>query len=228
MVSDTPSQVVLPPNAILIDGNLASGGGVDLGLPSPGGDARPRNLGLDFFNATEVNTLFVWVDRELPLDIANSFSWEIYTSEDNRNWTLRQTVSAGSLRAVLQPVRNQLSERDLPVHQGGDEASLASVVGATAFPSIQVTELQALIRRPAQAVNGKISQTSHVLNLNARATILRVPSLYYDFSYFLTKTPPSPSHISLSNGLSMHHQFGRTVNATARVGQRRLQGGEGE
>ena len=45
-------------------------------------------MGLDFLILSETNTLFVWVDRDLLPEIASSFSWEVYTSLDNRTWSL--------------------------------------------------------------------------------------------------------------------------------------------
>ncbi|MEO0249974.1 MAG: hypothetical protein ABIN58_10700, partial [candidate division WOR-3 bacterium] len=64
--NDTPSLIALSANGALIDGNLAASAGINIGLPGLGGDLRARNIGLDFFNDTEVNSLQVWVDRDLP------------------------------------------------------------------------------------------------------------------------------------------------------------------
>jgi len=92
--SDTPETIPLASNPALIDGDLAAVTGINLGLPSPGADSRLKNMGLDFILATEINTLYVWVDRDVA-QVADAFSWRVYTSDDNRNWIFRQTVSPG-------------------------------------------------------------------------------------------------------------------------------------
>src|SRR5208283_4112177 len=79
-VSNTPALGALSPNAALIDGNLTASTGINLGLPPLGGNLQPLNIGLDFLNPTHVNDLQVWIDRTITTDVANSFSWSIYTS----------------------------------------------------------------------------------------------------------------------------------------------------
>ncbi len=216
-ITDTPLNVVLAPNPALIDGNLTAGTGVNLGLPAPGVDARPRNIGLDFVTETRVNTLLVWIDRDLPQDIAGTFSWDIYTSGDNMTWVLRQTV----FPAVFGPFQTRFEVRFADV-----TARFVKVVTrplsptvpfASNFPNILVTELQAVLRRPAAEVQGTSSLVSHRYNLNARARILDAPSLFYEFSYLLLKSGASQSRYDLSNGLSLSHRFGPLLAATARA-----------
>lgn len=216
-ITDTPTDVTLVPNPALIDGNLTGSTGLNLGLPPPGGDTRPRNLGLDFVNETRVNTLLVWVDRDLRPEIAGAFSWDLYTSSDNRTWVLRQTV----FPAVFGPFQTRFEIRFADV-----TARFVKVVTkplsptvpfASDFPNILVTELQAVLRRPAAEVQGKTSLTSHRYSLNARARILDAPSLYYEFSSLFLKSGASPFRYDLSNGLSLSHRFGPVFSGTARV-----------
>ncbi len=216
-VTDTPLDVALASNPALIDGSLTGATGINLGLPPPEGDSRPRNIGLDFVNDTRVNTLLVWVDRDLRPEIAGAFSWDVYTSPDNRAWTLRQTV----FPAAFGPFQTRFEIRFADV-----TARFVKVVTrplsptvpfASDFPTIQVTELQAVLRRPAAEVQGKSSIASHRYNMSARARILDAPSLFYEFSYLLLKPGSSPSRYDLSNGLSLDHRFGPVLSATARV-----------
>ena len=83
---DTPLLITLAPEPALIDDDIAAPTPIDLGLPPPAGDDRPWAIGLDLGTASTVNTLFVWVDRDLDPAIATSFSWEVYTSANNLDW----------------------------------------------------------------------------------------------------------------------------------------------
>ncbi len=216
-ITDTPLDVVLASNPALIDGNLTGGTGINLGLPAPGAETRPRNIGLDFVNETRVNTLLVWIDRDLRPEISGAFSWDVYTSSDNKAWVLRQTV----FPAAFGPFQTRFEIRFADV-----TARFVKVVTrplsptvpfASDFPNILVTELQAVLRRPAAEVQGKTSQATHRYSLNARARILDAPSLYYEFSYLFLKSGSSPSRYDLSNGLSLSHQFSPALSGTARI-----------
>lgn len=216
-IDDTPESGALDPNPALIDGDLATGTGIDLGLPPPGGDPRPRNMGLQFAVDTQVNTLLVWVDRELPAGIGNAFSWTIYTSADGENWELRQTVAP----ADFGPFQNRFEVRfaDLVVRFIKVVVSplSAGVPFASDFPTIAVTELQAVLRRPAAEVAGRQARDTHLYNLGVRTRILQAPSLHYELTYSLAKAAPAPRRDTLSNGLAFSHQFTRVFSGTARV-----------
>lgn len=215
-ISDTPETVTLDSNPFLIDGNLTAGTGINLGLPPPGGDARARNMGLDFFTDTEINTLLVYVDRDVT-QVADSFSWRIYTSADNLNWALRQTIAPAAFSSFFGRFEirfTSVTARYVKVVV----APLSPVTPfASGFPTILVTELQAEVRRPAADVEGKLTRTTHLYNLNVRTLILEVPSLVYEFSYLLRKTDTSPSAYTFSNGLAFQHQFAKVFSGRARV-----------
>ncbi len=221
-IDDTPVEGTLDPNSALIDGNFIAGSGINIGVSPIGGDARPRNMGLDLAVETEINTIFVWVDRELPAQIAQSFSWGIYISSDNLNWSLRQTV----FPAQFGPFENRFEINFTNVTTRYIKVVVRPLTQAAAIlvPNFQnpdrifVAELQAFIRRPAEEVKGKITRTSHVYNLNTRARLLDSPSLFYDFSYLYTSTePPFASRYSFSNGLFLAHRLSRVFSGSARV-----------
>jgi hypothetical protein len=217
-IDDTPTEGALNPNPALIDGNLTASSGINIGLPPPGGETRPRNMGLDFLNETEVNILSVWVDRELPSEISNSFSWDIYTSPDNQNWSFLQTVAPAPFGPFVTRFELRFSNvvtRYIKVVTG---PLAPAVPGAQSFPDIFVTEIQAFVRRPAEEVRGKSTRTSQVYDLNVRARLLNTPSLHYDFSYFFNRVdPPSLESSTFSNGFSLSHRFSRFFSGTARV-----------
>lgn len=220
-IDDSPLQGALDANPALLDGDLTTIAGVNLGVPPPLGDSRPRNLGLDFFAATELNTLFVWIDRELPAVIASSFTWTIYTSQNNLDWTLIATV----VPAPFGPFENRFEIRFPNATTRYIKAVVSPLTPAAAAlaPNFQnpdrifVTELQAALRRPTAEVQGKDSSTSQLFDLSARVRILERPLLFYEGSYFVSASDTGHSTSRLSNGLSAAHQFSRILSGSARV-----------
>jgi hypothetical protein len=224
LITDMPATGALSPDPALIDGNLTVSSGINIGLPGLGGDTRPRNIGLDLLNATEVNELFVWVDRDLSSasTIANSFSWDIYTSSDNLTWTFSTTIPS----APFGPFQNRFD-----INFPNVTARFIKLVvkplspiipGASSFPNIFITELQAFLKKPAsQVVTGasaKVTRVAQIFNTDLRARILNIPTLYYDASFFFNRTDPSGQQTyTLSNGLSANHRFSPIFSGDARV-----------
>ena len=216
-VSDTPVTARLTPNGPLIDGNLTAGAGLDLGLSLPPEDSQARNIGVDFLNRTEVNRFLVWVDRELPFEVASSFSWEVYSSSDNITWTREALVSS----APFGPFENRF-EIDFPsitaryVKVVTRPLSIA-VAESSLFTDILVTEVQAFLRRPAGEITSRLTQTTHLVNTDVRMRILDAPSLFYE-GFFLYNGPDAfgTNTTTLSNGLSVSHTFDRIFSVYAR------------
>ena len=219
-INDTPAMGALDPNQALIDGDLNASSGINIGQPSiPGNDMRFRNMGLDFVNSTEVNTLYVKVDPtiEMPTVVADTFVWAVYTSPDNLTWNVHPitaapfnpfehrfeidftNVTTRYIKVVTQPL-----DVIVPVPLGFDRSN------------INVTELQAFIRTPAATET--IRRTIQIYDLSMRAKILDVPYLYYDFYYWYTKTEPAGlTRYILSNGLSLSQRLSRVFTGTARI-----------
>ena len=222
-LDDTPADGALDPNPAMIDGNLTASAGLNLGLPSLGGDARPRNMGLDFGIGTETNTLHVWVDRKLPPEIANAFTWEVYTSPDNRvesSWNLVTTVAA----APFDPFLNRFEIRFSNVTSQFIKVVTRPLItppivpNPSDFQDIFVTEIQAFLTRPADEVRGKTTRTTQTGTVDFRTRLLDRPSLYYDFSYnTVTVSPPSRTQSSMTNGLSASHVFSGIFSGSGRV-----------
>jgi hypothetical protein len=222
-IDDTPSDgPPLGPAPALTDGNLTASTGINIGVPPPGGDDRPRNIGLDFGITTDVNQLLVWVDRELPVTISNSFSWQVFTSPDNLNWTLIATIPSapfGQFENRFEVNFPNATARFVKVVVSPLTQAEAALVPTFANPNaINVTELQAFVRTPAADVQGSAKRTSQIYNLDTKTRILDFPTLFYDLSYFLNKVDPSgQKRTTLSNGFSGIHRFSRIFSTTAKV-----------
>ena len=152
LVNDTFNPITLDPNPALIDGNTTTSAGINIGLPPLGGDTSLRQIGLDFLVPTEVNQLLVWVDRDLSSApaIANSFSWDIYISTDNLNWS---HWAGPILPAPFGPFQNRF-ELDFPnvstrYIKVVTKPLSPLVFGSSSFPNIFITELQAFTKKPA-------------------------------------------------------------------------------
>ena len=208
-LSDTPVSVTLAQNPGLIDGNLVASAGLNIGS-STGGNTQRRNIGLDLLTPVEVNSLLVWVDTDLSqnIAIANSFSWDIYTSADNLNWTLAATVPF----APFGPFLNRF-EIDFPTVRARFIKAVTrplpvSVLNALNFPNILVTEIQAFLNTPAQNLKGSTTQVFQNYNLDIRTRLFDTPLLYHDFnSNYSEQEPNGQRRYNVSNGLFFNHQL---------------------
>ena len=178
-------------------------------------------MGMDFLVATEINTLYVWVDRDVA-QVADAFSWRIYTSDDDPSdgiqiWALRQTVSP----AVYSPTFNRFEIRFTNVKARYVKVVTAplspAIPFASSFPTILVTELQAEIRRPASEVAGKLTSTFQNGTADFRALILEAITLTYEFTFVFTKRDPGELLYTVSNGLSFFRQFNKVFSGRGRV-----------
>lgn len=219
-IDDTPIDGTLDSNPGLIDGNLEASSGIDIGPPPIGGDTKPRNIGLDFFNATEVSTIFVWVDRQIPSAAANSFSWEIYTSADNLNWSFLQTAAPalfGAFDNRFEINFSKVTARYIKVVTRPLSSSILIPPGVD-ISNIFVTEVQAFLKKSAAEASGSEINIVQLYDVNVRAILLKNPSLFYDFYYLFQSTDSPPSTTSIiTNGLTLNHTFSRFFSGSARV-----------
>ncbi len=216
-ISDTPVTAQLSQNAQLIDGNLTAGAGINLGLAATPADAHLRNIGLDLLTPTEVNRFLIWVDRELPVEITNAFSWEIYSSADNVIWRRETSVPVAPFGAFENRFEVDFPSITARYIKAVTRPLSAAVPDASRFQDIFVTEMQAFVRRPAAQINARLTQDTSLLNTDVRMRILDAPSLYYEGFYLSNRTSGFGSNTdTLSNGLSVNHTFGRIFSAYAR------------
>ncbi len=217
-ISDTPVTAKLLPNGLLVDSNLTAGAGITLGLPATPADAQLRNIGLELLAPFEVNRFLIWVDRELPVGIANAFSWEIYSSPDKVIWKRETTVQA----APFGPFENRF-QIDFPAITARYVKAVtrplsAAVPDSSRFRDILVTEMQAFLRRPAGEAGSALTRNTDLLHTDVRLRLLDTPSLYYEGFFLSNGTNGFGARTdTLSNGLSANHTFGRIFSANARL-----------
>ncbi len=226
VVTEFPLDSVLEPNPALTDGDTAASAGINLGLPGPGQDDRPRNLGLDFGVETAVDTLVVRVDRELPPEISSAFRWQLYTSSDNRLWQLRETVARvrfGPLENRFELRFGELSARYLKIVTAPLDRS---VQRAEEFPLILVTELEAFERTRADELLDEPGITTHRFSGSLRTKLLANRSLYHDLSYFRIDPEDRTASESLSNALSFSQRLSPVFSFATRAA--REDGSEGD
>jgi hypothetical protein len=220
-IDDTPGDGALAQNGALIDGNVTASAGINIGLPPVGGDTRERNIGLDFSIAQDVNTLYLWVDKSLPAPISGSFSWDIYTSTDNQIWSLYTTVGSASFGVF----DNRFEISFTPVHTRYIKVVVKplqpTVAGASSYPDIFVTELQAYSSQPAPAVNKTTRTKTESYGFDGRALLLERANLYYQTSYFLAKTVSTTEQQRWSwlNQLAASHRFSKVFSGSTSAGR---------
>lgn len=227
-LSDTPATVALQQNALLADGGLATSSGINLGLPALGTDLQARNVGLDFASPAAVDRLLVWIDRELPPEIANAFSWEIYSSPDNLTWTREGLVTAapfGPFETRFQLDFRGITARYLKVVT---RPLSPAVIDASRYPVILVTELQAFVTQVPDDARLSLARTTQLLNTDVRLRILDTPTVHYEGSYWYTGVRHSgQTRETLSNGVSVSHAFSRAVSVYGRGAREQGQQSEG-
>ncbi len=182
-----PERTVLDPNPALIDSNVATSAGIDVGFSrSVPTDNRPRHMGVQFADVvTPVNRVFVWVDRQLTPEVANAYAapgrWSAFQSDDNMSWT---PVAVG-------PVVFGVFDNRFEITIAETRARYLEVVttplpaGVTfdqQFASVFVTELQAYVVRPAADVQGRHGSTQGNLSSAMRYELASVKGLSYDLA----------------------------------------------
>ncbi len=229
-LDDTPLDGALDPDPALIDGDLITSAGVNIGLPPPGGDTRPRNIGLDFTTPTELNRLLLWIDRDLstvPL-IASFFSTnlKVYVSSDNLNWVawpILPPVTFGPLQNSFQirfanviPARRFIKVVTPPLNP--------AVPGASSFPNIFVTELQGFRDVPVSSspgITATRNRTHAITNnydLDVKTRILDIPSFFYElYGYYNRQDPAGQQTYTISNAFYTVHRFDEVFSGRARV-----------
>ncbi len=223
----TDPIITLDPNPALIDGDLGTSAGVNIGLPPLGGDTRTRQMGVDFFVPTQVNQLLLWIDRDLSSAPAIltffSSNMKVFSSPDNLNWS---PVPLALPPITFGPFQNRFVINFTNVTTRFIKVVTpplnAAILGASSFPNIFVTELQAFLTQPVGGAPGKksltITRTTHNYYLDAKARILDIPTLFYELDYFYTRVEPSGQlRYTVSNGFSGNYRFSQIFSGRARV-----------
>lgn len=228
-----PTRVSLAPNSALVDGGTTASAGLNLGYSgtSPTGERASRDLGAAFADAvTPVNVLYVYVDRTLPDEVAASFTWTVYQSDNNLDWT----QVGGTLVGLFDPLLNRFeisiprtAARYLKVVTRPLAPSVAIPVQ---FSDIFVTELQLYLVVPAEEAVGRNSTLGGNLNASTKFRILEGEglSLTYDLSTLFTHSSESSQvTYSVTNGLSAGRRLARTVVTSGRIERNDTDVGQG-
>lgn len=214
-----PTQVTLNPNAALIDGNLTTSAGLNLGFSaSVGGLRQYRDIGAQFPNViTPVNEVYVWVDRQLSAEVAAGFTWEAYRSDDNVTWTpiaITGAVQFGLLQNRFEIPVERTEARYLKVVTRPLPATLTT---DPQYAEILVTEAQFLLLVPVEQVRGRTSSFAGSLNATGRLSLVPSVGLTYDVSSFITHSDQRRVTWAITNGLSASRQLRRTIRLSGRV-----------
>ncbi len=215
-----PDQIKLASTPALVDGNLAAGAGVDIGWGgSQTGDPRPRHIGAQFADPlTEVELLYVWVDRRLPPEVAGAFQWTAWRSDDGEHWT--SVALAG-------PVQFGVIDNRFEIPVAATKAPYVKVVvkplplGVTTdrqYLTILVTEIQ--LFRVSAVPAGGLRQTAYggIGTASARLLLARAWNLSYDFSgSFTHRSSRAGVDWNVSNGLSAAQRLSAILEGRARL-----------
>jgi hypothetical protein len=213
-----PETDTLVQNPALVDGNLTVSASVNLGFSvALAGDSNFRDLGVQFTDpTTPVNTFWVWVDRPLPADIAGTFAWSAFSSDDNVNWT-RVNVAAP---VVFSPFQNrfeitidQTRARYLKVVT---RPLAAAITADRRFSDIFVTELQPVLVVSAQSVRGSASTTVQTATGSLRHELLANRLLVYDLNGILN-TGTGGSSYTIQTGLTLERRLAPALLFSSRV-----------
>ncbi len=227
-----PDRDTLVANPTLINGDVTASAGINLGTSrSLAGDVAFRDLGAQLADAvTNVNTVWVWVDKQLPPALAATMQWTAWQSSDNVTWTQVPIVGV--------PAFNLFQPRfEITIQQ--TQARYLKVVtsplgsGVTVDPlyrDIFVTELQLFLVTAAPAPQGWQSTTGATLNASARTQIFR-DVLAWDLSLFLTGGSRPGSSVQstyvLINGLTFTRRLNVFLASSARVARQEFDQGQG-
>jgi len=217
----TAEQDTLTVNNALIDSNTTVSAAIDLGYAiRAAGDLNYRDIGVQFADIlTKVNTLYLWVDRQLTPEVVAGFHFDAYTSDDNVRWT-----KIGVVSVLFSGFQNRF-EITLPVTAARYLKVVTQPLDPALtidkrFTNIFVTELQTLLVTPVTSSTGWQDNAREVVNASARIPIL-VPGLVYDFNGIVshntaTGAPPLNTWI-LINGLSYTRKLTKILLFDARI-----------
>jgi hypothetical protein len=217
--ADTPERVELNVNRALVNGDLRTSAGINLGtLAGEGLVVPPRDLGARFQDViTPVNEIHVYVDRSLPADLADDFPWVVYQSSDNRDWVRVDQPEAARFNSVLLRF-----EVPIPVTQARYLKVVTTPLRPAAttddrYREIFVTEVQFFEVIPAELVRGRDSDVAGSLSGTTRVLLVRDLGLAYDFSGFLSHAGGRGPTWSVANGLSLNRRLDPVFAVAARV-----------
>jgi hypothetical protein len=221
-INDIPANgPALLVNNALIDGNFSVSSGIDLGLSA--NRTTFTNIGLDFGFPVEIDKLYVWIDRSLSQTITNSFTWMVFTSPDNTAnsvWTLITTVAQAPFGVFDNRFEISFPAQTTRFIKVVVQPLSPAVTGASSFPNIFVTEVQALQTSSGTSAGNKDKTLDQNYNLNLRGKLSDKTTLGYSLSFNSRRQEPSSGFRDRSettNDLYVQHLFNKKFSGSARL-----------
>jgi hypothetical protein len=223
-----PTAETLLPNPALIDGDLRTSAGLNIGYrPSLAGDVNLREVGGRFADlVTDVNVIYVWTDRRITPDVARLFTWTAYESNDNFTWA---PVGPGGIPG-FSPIYSRF-EIPIPTKRARYLKVTVTPLAPLTDPQLQdifITEVQfALLQTPAQAAANDSSTISSFTGSATTALLRGRDSLTWDLAAETTHMTTNGLTIwSLMNGLTYQRRVGQ-AELTGRASRRDQDPGTG-
>ena len=227
-IDATPITDPLAGNPSLIDGDVATSAGINIGFTGEP-TTNLRNVGLDFGSPLAVNRIQIAISGfsgTLPGDIATFYVWQVWTSTNNLNWTLQATVAP----AVFSTLDRRFSIAFLPQTARYIKVTVqplpGTVIGTTntsLFPTIFITEMQAFNDSTSTVATAgshlRLTQTLRSHNLDVNVFLLRraADQVYYRFygGYQELDAQDTTTRYIVSNGLYYTHRFNDILTGNA-------------
>ncbi len=224
-IDTLPAITALDENRLLIDSDLSSSSGIDIGALDPGdlSSSQWRNLGLDFTLPVSVNHLRVQLNRELPEPIAAAFAWEIYSSTDNQDWVLWQSLAA----APFDPLEKRFDLRFLPVTSRYLKVTVRplSQTVALQYPqenwqSIPITELQAFSTESIASLGSETISATETGTFDVRIRLSESPAVSFRSNLLAAhRNDADGIRYTLVNSLNLNHPLSPVLSTAASVGR---------
>lgn len=226
-----PALDSLLPNPALNDANLTTPSAVNLGYSVRlAGDVANRDLGVQFADEiTTVNTLFVWVDRQVPQELAATLSWTAYSSNDNVHWT--QVPVIGPVVSSL--VQNRFEITIAPTAARFVKTvvkPLAVVTTDQRLADLFVTELQVYLVSPATRSASRQDSNTELLTAGLRTQVAGWDDLAYDASLSASRSQQGAEArytYFVANGLTYVRKLSPIFLVSARVARQDLKQARG-
>jgi hypothetical protein len=210
----------------LLDGNLDVPTSIDIGLA--GDETIYSNVGLDLGFTVPVDTIRVWVDRELTQEVSDSFTWFVYTSPDNTDsseWQLHATVPAADFGALENRFEIIFPETQTRFIKIAVIPLLSSVPGSSVFPNIFLTEMEVFTTLTSE---DEYRTTGHNLNHNMNWKISDRTTVGYDWFMRNQRFHPAGTETtSMTSGAYWNHRYNDVFTGSGRISREtRAEGGE--
>lgn len=216
-----PDRITLASNPGLIDGNLTTSAGLNVGFgPSATNDLVGRELGAQFRPGEgAVNVVFVWTDKAVPADVAGTFTWQAWQSTDNVTWTPVRLVGAVKFSLFYNRFEIRIEPTEAPYLKVVTRPLPVGVTTDERFRELLITEAQFSELTLASAGGQQQVQLFGTLSSTLRARLLTGPvSVSYDFAGFLSHSNlRALPALTVANGVSAERRLSSSVNLSGRV-----------